>query len=339
MRHVVFVAPGKLEWREAPDPVLGGPGEALVRPLVAGRCDLDVAYVRGLLPMPSGAPIGHEIIGEVVDVGDAVSRFRPGDRVFVPAQISCGACVNCRRGLTGRCQAVPFAASYGMGRDGGFGGGLADLVRVPFAEAMMTPLPGGADPVALIGMADMATDAWRAVAPHLAQHPEARVLVLGGMPPVIGLYAVGLSQALGAAGIDYLDTDPARTAVAREYGARIVSEPSQEPYDLIVVANPTKGALALAFAAAAPGATITSVTPAIDGSPEIDTRALYHRGVTWRIGRPDCRGAHDGTLGAWANCGFCSDKVPTARVAWEDAPEAWASDALYVAAIRSKDTG
>jgi len=335
MQHVVFVAPGKLEWREAPDPILGGASEALVRPIVVGRCDLDVAYARGLMPMPAGAPIGHEIIGEVLDVGDAVSRFRPRDRVFVPAQISCGACVNCRRGLTGRCQAVPFAASYGMGRDGGFGGGLADIVRVPFADAMLTPVPGGADPVALIGLADMATDAWRAVAPHLAEHPQARVLVLGGMPPVIGLYAVGLSQALGAASIDYVDSDAERAAVACGYGARIVPGPGEEPYDLIVVANPTKAALAQAFAAAAPGATITSVAPALDGALEIETRALYHRGVTWRIGRPDCRHAHDGTLTAWANCGFSADKVPTRRVAWQEAPEAWASEALYVAAVRS----
>ncbi|MDP3749612.1 MAG: alcohol dehydrogenase catalytic domain-containing protein [Phenylobacterium sp.] len=336
MRHAVFVEPGKLEWRETPEPVLQGSGEALVRPLVVGRCDLDVAFVRGLMPMPGGSPIGHEIIGEVVALGDGVEEFSLGQRVFVPAQISCGACVNCRRGLTGRCNAVPFAASYGMGREGGFGGGLADLVRVPFAAAMLTAVPAGVDAVGLIGMADMAPDAWRAVAPHLHRHPEARVLVLGGMPPVIGLYAVGLAIALGAPVVDYVDADPRRAAVARDYGARVLEAPPlDEPYDLIVVANPTKAALEQAFRLAAPGATISSVSPAVDGAPELDTRSLYHRGITWSIGRPDCRHAHDGTLSAWANCGFCSDLVPTHQVAWDDAPEAWASDALYVAAVRS----
>jgi threonine dehydrogenase-like Zn-dependent dehydrogenase len=333
MQHAVFVEPGKVEWRETPDPILQGPGEAIVRPIVVGRCDLDVAYLRGLLPMPSGAPIGHEIIGEVVDAGDDAG-VRPGQRVFVPAQISCGACVNCRRGLTARCQTVPFAASYGMGREGGYGGGLADLVRVPFARAMLTPLPAGADPVALIGAADMGSDAWRAVGPHLAGHPEARVLVLGGMPPVIGLYSAGIAVALGAAAVDYVDADPARSAVAASYGASLRGAPDGEPYDLIVVAHPTRAALESAFATAAPGATIYSVTPAVDGAAQIETAALYHRGVTWRIGRPDCRHAHDGVMGAWANCGFCADRVPTRVAEWADAPEAWASDALYVAAVR-----
>lgn len=334
MRHAVFVEPGRLEWREAPDPALQGPGEALVRPIVVGRCDLDVAYVRGLTPMRAGEPIGHEIIGEVIEVGEGVQGFRPGDRVFVPAQISCGICAACRRGLTGRCQAVPFGASYGMGREGGFGGGLADRVRVPFAEAMLTPLPSGALPKALIGAADMAPDAWRAVAPHLEAHPGARTLVIGGMPPVIGLYAAGLAVALGGAAVDYLDPDPARRRVAEAYGARVVETPDGA-YDVIVVANPMKSALELAFAAAAPGADITSVAPSLDGSPELDTRALYHRGVSWTIGRPDCRHGHDGTLHAWACCGFRPDLAPTRYVAWEDAPEAWASDELYVAAVRA----
>src|SRR5580658_10348024 len=70
VRHAVFVEPGRVEWREAPDLKLQGPRQALVRPLVVGRCDLDVAYVRGLMPMPAGAPIGHEIIGEVVALGE-----------------------------------------------------------------------------------------------------------------------------------------------------------------------------------------------------------------------------------------------------------------------------
>jgi alcohol dehydrogenase len=337
MRHAVFVAPGRVEWRDAPDPRLQGPGEALVRPLVVGRCDLDVAYLRGLLALPPGAPIGHEIIGEIVELGEAAGPFTIGQRVFVPAQISCGTCGPCRRGQTGRCAGVPFAASYGMGREGGFGGGLADMVRVPYAAAMLTPLPAGVDPASLIGAADMAADSWRAVGPHLRRHPGARVLVIGGMPPVIGLYAAGIATALGASIVDYVDADPRRGTVAASYGARVIADPAAEvegPYDVIVVANPLRAALERAFALVAPGGVITSVAPAIDGQPALDTAALYHRGVTWKIGRPNCRHDHDGTLDAWANCGFCPDRLPTTRVAWDDAPEAWASDALYVAAVR-----
>ena len=240
MRHAVFAEPGKVQWRETADAVLEGDGEAIIRPLVVGRCDLDVAYVKGIMPMPTGAPIGHEIIGEVVDLGDKAGHWQIGQRVFVPAQISCGDCVNCRRGLTGRCLNVPFGASYGMGRDGGFGGGLADLVRVPFAKAMLTSVPESVDPVTLIGLADMGADSWRTVAEELQKHPEARVLVLGGMPPVIGLYAAGIATALGA-DVTYVDDDADRRQVAARYGAAVLANIQNIPdglFDIIVVAIP-----------------------------------------------------------------------------------------------------
>jgi threonine dehydrogenase-like Zn-dependent dehydrogenase len=121
MRQLTFVAPGAVEWREVPDAALRSGIEALVRPLVLGRCDLDVGFVRGLAPMRPGEPIGHEMIGEVVAVGDLVRSVRPGQRVIVPAQINCGTCRDCRRGFTGRCQSVPFGSGYGMNRDGDWG--------------------------------------------------------------------------------------------------------------------------------------------------------------------------------------------------------------------------
>ena len=340
MRHAVFVGTGHVEWREVPDLRLEGDLEALVRPLVVGRCDLDVALVRGLMPMPPGAPLGHEIIGEVIALGDKVRRVRPGQTVFVPAQISCGVCGNCRRGLTGRCTSVPFAASYGMGREGGFGGGLADIVRVPFADAMLTPVPVHADPTKLIGLADMAADAWRAIAPYLSRHPDARVAVLGGDAQVIGLYAAGLALAMSASIVRYIDSDAQRLSVAADYGAEIASDYEAESgeYDIVVVANAAVRALVKAFNLAAPGGNVISVTPSLTEQPVFDTRVLYHRGVTWTIGRPNCRHGHDGTLSAWANCGFCPDRVPTLEVPWDDAPQAWSGDGLYIAAIRKSDT-
>lgn len=337
MRHAIFVEPGKVEWREAPDAKVQGAKEAVVRPVVVGRCDLDVAFLSGLLPMPAGSPIGHEIIGEVTDIGDGVGNARPGDLVFVTAQISCGECNKCRRGFTGRCESVPFGASYGMGREGGFGAGLADLVRVPFADAMLMPVPDGADPVKLIGAADMGTDAWRAVGEELGRNPKARVLVLGGMPPVIGLYSAGIAAAMHAP-VFYVDADARRREVAESYGALSCANVGELPdgllYDIIVVAQPTAAALTTAFELAAPAALVTSVTPAVDAKPTVDTATLYHKGLRWAIGRPDCRHCRDGVMHVWSSHGFAPDRVPTEVVSWDDAPAAWSSDALYVAAVR-----
>ena len=157
---MVIQASGKLEWREAPDPEIKGPDEAIVAPTVMGRCDLDALYLAGRVPMGAGEPIGHEIIRTVVDVGEtAAPRFRIGQTVIVTAQIACGQCGRCPAGLTGRCESVPFGASYGMGRAGGYGGAVGERVRVPFAGGMMVPLPSGCRPETVIRLADMSADA------------------------------------------------------------------------------------------------------------------------------------------------------------------------------------
>jgi alcohol dehydrogenase len=107
----------------------------------------------------------------------------------------------------------------------------------------------------------------------------------------------------------------------------------EERFDIVVVAHAARAMLERAFNAAAPGAVVTSVAPTFDGPPDLETRSLYHRGVTWIIGRPDCRHGRDGALAAWAHSGFQPNVVPTEVVAWNQAPEAWSSDALYVAAV------
>ncbi|MBH9879285.1 dehydrogenase, partial [Clostridioides difficile] len=70
------------------------------------------------LPFAAPFPFGHECVGEVVEIGEGVTTVAPGDRVVVPFQIACGECPRCRRGTTASCEAVPQAASYGLGRGG-----------------------------------------------------------------------------------------------------------------------------------------------------------------------------------------------------------------------------
>ena len=96
MRALLAGGGGPPHFREIPEPHLGGPLEVLVRPLAVALCDLDVAYIANLLPTSEPYAVGHEFTAEVVAVGDAVSRFSPGDLVTLPFQISCGACDRCR---------------------------------------------------------------------------------------------------------------------------------------------------------------------------------------------------------------------------------------------------
>lgn len=93
-----------------------------------------------------------------------------------------------------------------------------DFMRIPFAQAMLVPLPAELDPVAAIGVADMALDSWRAVGPSVQERHGARVLVAGGNASVIGLYAAGIAVALGAAEVVYWDGDEQWRALAATMG-------------------------------------------------------------------------------------------------------------------------
>jgi alcohol dehydrogenase len=336
MRQVAFIAPGRLEWREVAAPKLQGATEALVRPIVVGRCDLDTMFVTGRMPLASGEPIGHEIIAEIVELGNAVSGFQIGQHVIVAAQISCGSCRRCRLELSGRCESVPFGASYGMGRAGNYGGGLADLLRIPYANAMLIPLPANTDPNTMIGLADMATDAWRAVGPALRDRPNGSVLVLGGATPVIGVYAAGMAVCLGASVTDYVDVNAQRRECATAYGARAletIDAAGERHYEIIVDASGSATQLLAALRRTAPEAIVTSVAPGIVG-PEFPMAELYAKGLTYKVGRPNCRNGHDGALGAWSACGFAPERVKPQIRPFDTACETWLDPALFVAVSR-----
>src|SRR4051812_24358512 len=113
MRQLEITGARSVEWRERPAPVLTGDGEALVRPLAVALCDLDAAFLGGMIPIADAFALGHECVAEVLDVGDAVTSVRPGDRVVVPFQISCGTCVACVAGRTANCRTVPRGSAYG----------------------------------------------------------------------------------------------------------------------------------------------------------------------------------------------------------------------------------
>ena len=335
---MIFIEPGKLDWEDVACPVIETRLEAIVRPIVMGRCDLDVLYLKGVMPLATREPIGHEIIGEIVDLGeDAQKHFSTGEIVIVAAQISCGACAKCLRGETGKCEKVPFGASYGMGREGGYGGAVTELVKVPYAKAMMSKLPKNADYASMIGLADMATDAWRSVGPQLERCPASSVLVVGAAVPTISLYAAGLAVSLGAARVVYWDDQPERQAIARQYGAETISnfdEISDGNFDIIIDAAMDKAKLLLAMQACAPSAHITSVAPPIT-SPILPLIEYYHKGITWTISRPNCADAQKPTLHSWSCCGFKPELVGPKLYGFDQAHEAWLDPAPYVAVTRA----
>jgi threonine dehydrogenase-like Zn-dependent dehydrogenase len=149
MRQLTFVEPGRLEWRDVPGPGVTADTDALVRPIAVGRCDLDLYIAtgtgtRGRVFLGPFA-IGHEAVGVVMDAGKSAGVVA-GDTVVVSFQLSCGRCGNRRRGFTNACSAYPPRAAYGLKPSSGteFGGAIAELMHVPFADHMLVKVPSGA---------------------------------------------------------------------------------------------------------------------------------------------------------------------------------------------------
>ncbi len=149
-----YISPHKLEWHDAPSPVLRSAYDAIVRPVASTTCDLDVMIIRGQTPFQGPFDIGHECIAEVVEMGDGARRFFPGQLVIVSWHISCGSCHRCVRGLPNTCAHHPRGAMFGMSVGGEWGGLFSDRVRVPFANASLLPLPAGLDPTHLASLSD-----------------------------------------------------------------------------------------------------------------------------------------------------------------------------------------
>ena len=221
MRQLNYLALGRLEWRDVPVPSLPDDDAVIVKPLTVATCDMDGVVIMGLMPLKGPTPLGHEGEGVVTEVGDRVTRWKPGDRVIIPWKIACGTCGNCGRGFTAQCVTVPPEDAYGWGPTSPhWGGFLSDAVVVPYADHMLTRLPDDADPVLVAGVADNLSDGWRAVGPHLAERPGGTVLVTAMAPPgSIGLYAAGFAVALGAERVVYCDHDRTRLKIAERLGA------------------------------------------------------------------------------------------------------------------------
>jgi alcohol dehydrogenase len=326
MQTLTYVGPRRLEWREAPEPRLTSDRAALVRPTAVATCDLDALIVAGLVPFQPPFPLGHECVAEVVELGDAVALFEPGQLVSVPFQISCGECEPCRRGRTGNCASVPFMSTYGFGptveRWGGF---LSDLVCVPYADHMLVRLPDGLEPAAAASASDNISDAWRAVGPALADDPGAAVLVVGGAGAgSIGLFAAGLAFALGAESVLYIDADEARRSVATAVGAQTLAEAPERvgPFPITVDASADPQGLRLALNATAPDGICTSTAIYFGEPPSLPLLRMYTQGVTFKTGRVHARPAIPHVLELAATGALRPEAVTTRRVPFQQAHEA-----------------
>ena len=327
MNQLVVEGAGKVAWQAIPEPDLGAPTEALVRPLAVAMCDMDHSIVVAESPVPPPVALGHECVAEVLAVGREVTVCSPGERVVVPFQISCGSCPNCRRGLTGSCTGVAQLAMYGFGAFGhDWGGMLTDVVRVPFADAMLVPVPDGIGSEAIASMSDNIPDGIRLVAEPLSRRPGAEVLVLGGGTRSIALYAAGAAVLLGAGRVDYLDSDPARLAIASDLGANAIerSEPpyrASKSYDVTVDGGASQDSVACALRSTAPGGSCSTAGILFEPLTPLPLLEMYTTGVHFHASRVMARALIPAAIDLVTH-GLRTDRVTSRVAAWEDAPTA-----------------
>lgn len=340
MRELVFQGPGRVAWREVEPPQLIEPTDALVEPVAVARCDLDTAILAGEVPVNAPFPLGHEFVARVVSNGPGVRAVTPGDIVVVPFQLSCGVCPRCCRGWTATCAEVPAGAMYGAGDIGGaqWGGAYADLVRVPFADHLLVPVPAGVSIPQAATVSDNLADAWRAVAPPLAAEPGAGVLVVGGRAASIGVWAAELAVVLGASQVTYLDTDPVRCGLAEAAGAEAVIGPPPrrtQTHPITVDASGDPAGLACAIRSTEANHTCTSVAIYWE-DPPLPFMHMYARNLTLSTGRVNSRAVIPAMLDLVA-----AGRIDPLRIAtlvdWDDTGT-WAAAPTKAIARRHADS-
>ena len=324
MRQLTFVEKGKLEWRDGPDPRLEGDGQALVRPLALATCDIDTAFVQGRAPVGGAFAFGHECVGEVMDVGDSVATVKPGDLVSVPFQVSCGECEACRAGRTGNCDSVPRLSMYGLPvGPQTYGGFASDAVNVPYADAMLVPIPDGVEPSAVASLSDNIPDAWRTVAPALEAAPGAPVLIAMGAGS-IALYAISIALALGAERVDVVGGRPRDRELAAELGANVLDQefPNRMGfYPITVDASADPAGIACALRSTDADGICTSIGIYFEPTP-LPLLDMFTQGITFVTGRPHVRGLMPEVLELVRQGKFDPDPVTASKVDWDDAAEA-----------------
>jgi threonine dehydrogenase-like Zn-dependent dehydrogenase len=325
MRQLTFIEAGKLEWRDAPDPRLEGDGEALVRPLTVATCDLDKLIVRGLVPVGEPFPVGHEGVAEVVDVGDAVTGFKPGQLVSVPFQVACGECVPCRRGHTGNCERVDQLSMYGLPMGRNWGGFLSDTVRVPFADAMLVGVPDGVDPAAIASLSDNIPDGYRTVGPQLAERPGAPVLICAG-GAAIALYAAAIALALGAERVDLAGGNSYIRERAERLGANLLDAEFPEQfgyYPITVDASTDEAGLSCALRSTEPEGICTSIGIYFGDATPLPLFRMYTKGIRFHTGRVHARSVMEPILELVRSGAFKPELVTGETATWDDAAEAF----------------
>ncbi|WP_330254671.1 alcohol dehydrogenase catalytic domain-containing protein [Nocardia sp. NBC_00565] len=225
MKALTYEGPQQISFTELPDPALPDGAGAVVRVTAAGICGSDLHIYAGHgFTDGTGYGVGHEAVGEIVELGSQVRGFAIGDRVLVSASVGCDQCASCKVGIVAACERhpLPIDACYGLG--GSLAGAQAEYLAVPHAAGNLVRLPDTVRDEAAIVLTDNAPTAWYGA--RRARIAPGETVVVIGLGPV-GLMAVQSAFAMGASRVLGLDPVVERCQRAVELGAETIE--SEDP--------------------------------------------------------------------------------------------------------------
>jgi threonine dehydrogenase-like Zn-dependent dehydrogenase len=223
MKAVTWQGVHDMRVTDVPDARIEQPTDALIKVTSTGLCGSDLHLYETLAPfMEAGDIVGHEPMGIVEEVGSAVTNLRPGDRVVVPFNVSCGSCWMCERHLYSQCETTQ-SPEHGTGASffgysklyGHVPGGQAEYLRVPFADFLPVKVPDGPADDRFLFLSDVLPTAWQGL--KYADVPDGGTLLVLGAGP-IGDMAARMAVHLGHRVIS-VDRIPERLARVAQYGA------------------------------------------------------------------------------------------------------------------------
>ena len=227
MKALRYYGTREVRVENVPDPQRVHPQDVIVRVTLCAICGSDLHLYDGLIPtMEKGDVMGHEFMGEVIEVGPEVKRLRVGDRIVVPFNIACGGCYYCQKGLWSLCDntnpnAALAAKVYGQSPAGlfgyshlfgGYAGGQAQYVRVPFADVNHIKVPEALSDEQVLFLGDVFSTGYMAA--ENCDIKEGDTVAVWGAGPV-GLFSLRSARMLGARRVIAIDRVPERLEMAR----------------------------------------------------------------------------------------------------------------------------
>lgn len=254
MKALTWHGNSDIRCESVPDPQIQHPRDAIIKVTACAICGSDLHIFNGIIPgMESGDVLGHENMGEVVEVGAETRDLKVGDRIVVPFTISCGECFFCRRGFYSGCERSNpdkekaekvwghspsglFGYSHLLG---GYPGGQAEYLRVPYADVGPIKVPDGLTDEQVLFLSDIFPTGFMAA--EFCELKGGETVAIWGCGPV-GQMAIRSAFLLGAERVIAIDTVPERLALAQQSGAITLDFRKDDSYDRIQELTAGRGA-------------------------------------------------------------------------------------------------